>query len=139
MQLAALTREAEADRALFNQYLGRLKETNQEQTLRFDNARIVSPALPPLKPSRPGTIILLRAAGLSGLMLSAGAAVFSENVRSGPRIGGCGREPRSAVPWHHSESGTQIGAAAERGRVELQLIGARAKCVGHCHPSQALG
>lgn len=85
MQLAALTREAEADRALFNQYLGRLKETNQEQTLRFDNARIVSPALPPLKPSRPGTIILLLAAALSGLMLSAGAAVFSENVRSGLR------------------------------------------------------
>jgi uncharacterized protein involved in exopolysaccharide biosynthesis/Mrp family chromosome partitioning ATPase len=85
VQLAALTREAEADRALFNQYLGRLKETNQEQTLRFDNARIISPALPPLKPSGPGSLIVLLAAGLGGLMLGAGGAVFSENVRAGLR------------------------------------------------------
>ena len=87
VQLAALTREAEADRALFNQYLGRLKETNQEQTLRFDNARIVSPALAPLKPSGPGPLVLLLAAGLGGLMLGAGGAVFSENVRAGLRTG----------------------------------------------------
>lgn len=85
VQLAALTREAEADRALFNQYLGRLKQTDQEQTLRFDNARIVSPALPPLLPNRPGAILLLLAAGLGGVTMGIGAAVLNENVRSGLR------------------------------------------------------
>lgn len=83
VQLGTLTREADADRALFNQYLGRLKETNQEQTLRFDNARVVSPALPPLKPNRPSALILLAAAGFAGLMLGSAVSIFSENFRTG--------------------------------------------------------
>ncbi len=141
VQLAALTREAEADRALFNQYLGRLKETNQEQTLRFDNARIVSPALPPLKPSRPGTVH--PPAGCGALRSHAQrrcCGVLRECPLRLAYVGGCGGKPRRAVPRHRSQfAGALIGAAPGCGRVELQLTGARAQRVGHCHPSQAIG
>ncbi|ODS00512.1 hypothetical protein AUC68_14710 [Methyloceanibacter methanicus] len=81
--LAALTREAAADRALLEQYLGRLKETRQEQTLRFENARVISPALAPLKPSRPGKFILVMAAAIVGGICGTALALVLEQQRRG--------------------------------------------------------
>jgi Mrp family chromosome partitioning ATPase len=83
--LAALTREAQANRALFEQYLGRLKQTYQEQNLDFDDARVVAPALPPLKPSRPPALLLLLAAAACGLVLGLGLALVLEQIRRGLR------------------------------------------------------
>jgi len=83
--LAALSREAEADRALLEQYLGRLKETHQEQTQNFTDARVVSPALQPLKPNRPGAILIVLAAGMCGLIFGVGLMLLLEHLRRGLR------------------------------------------------------
>jgi succinoglycan biosynthesis transport protein ExoP len=83
--LAALTREADANRALFEQYLSRLKQVDQEQNLRFGDARVVAPAIAPLKPSRPSMILLILAAGACGFILGIGLALIAEQIRRGLR------------------------------------------------------
>jgi len=47
VRLRELEREAHATRTLFEQYLNRVKETNEQQSLQIADARIVSPALRP--------------------------------------------------------------------------------------------
>lgn len=81
--LADLTREAEADRALLTQYLTRLKETSREQSLQFENARVISPAHAPLDPSRPRKLLLLLAAAITGGICGIGLALFLEQQRRG--------------------------------------------------------
>ena len=62
VKLHELEREAEANRGLFEQFLNRAKQTSEQQSLQIADARIVAPALPPLKPSRPAMSLLLGAA-----------------------------------------------------------------------------
>ena len=72
-KLHELEREAQPI-TLFEQFLDRAKETTS-RTLRIADARIVSPALPPLKPNRPGMLLLLIAAACSGLILGVGTVL----------------------------------------------------------------
>ena len=80
-----LEREAQANRTLFEQFLNRAKETNEQQSLQIADARIVSPALPPLKPDRPGVLLLIAVAACGGIIVGIGLALVLEQFRQGFR------------------------------------------------------
>ena len=71
IKLHELERDAQANRDLFEQFLNRAKQTSEQQSMQIADARIVAPALPPLKPSRPAMSLLLGAAACAGLLLAA--------------------------------------------------------------------
>jgi polysaccharide biosynthesis transport protein len=85
VKLRELEREAQANRALFEQFLTRAKETTEQQSLQIADARIVSPALPPIKPDRPGALLLLAAAAVGGVILGIGLVLLLEQMRQGFR------------------------------------------------------
>lgn len=85
VKLRELEREAQANRALFEQYLARVKETNEQQSLQIADARIVSPALTPVKPERPGALVLLIVAATFGTILGIGFVLLLERLRRGIR------------------------------------------------------
>ncbi len=64
VRLRALEREAEASRNLLETFLARIKETRHQEAIQRSDARILSSALPPLKPSSPRVILVLAAAAL---------------------------------------------------------------------------
>jgi capsular exopolysaccharide synthesis family protein len=87
VKLQELEREAQANRALFEQFLNRAKETTEQQSLQIADARIISPALIPLKPDRPPTVVLLLIAALGGAILGLGTVLVLERMRRGFRTG----------------------------------------------------
>ena len=58
VRLEALRREAAADRDIYEKFLSRNKATDELAAMKSDNVRVVSPAVPPLKSSRPSLTLL---------------------------------------------------------------------------------
>ncbi len=85
VKLRELEREAQANRTLFEQFLNRVKETSEQQSLQIADARIISPALIPLRPNRPAVILLMFAAGIGGVILGIGFVLLLEQTRRGFR------------------------------------------------------
>jgi capsular exopolysaccharide synthesis family protein len=85
IKLHELERDAQANRDLFEQFLNRAKQTSEQQSLQIADARIVAPALPPLKPSRPATSLLIGAAACIGLLLAIAITLLMEQMRQGFR------------------------------------------------------
>ena len=85
VKLRELEREAQANRTLFEQFLNRAKETTEQQSLQIADARIVAPALAPLRPDRPGTFLLIALAACSGLISGVGLVLILEQLRQGFR------------------------------------------------------
>jgi capsular exopolysaccharide synthesis family protein len=85
VRLNELEREAQSDRALYEGFVNRAKETSEQQSLQIADARIVSPALVPIRPERPPTLLLLVAAALLGLLLGIGLVMILEQLRRGFR------------------------------------------------------
>ena len=71
VQLRALEREAKANRTLYETFLTRFKETNEQQEFQRPDARIVSLADMPNSPSAPKKMLLL----IVSVVLSAGAGL----------------------------------------------------------------
>ncbi len=88
VRLHELEREAQATRALFEQFLNRAKETGEQQSLQIADARIISPALVPLKQDRPPTFVLLIAAAVGGGILGLALVLIMEQMARGLRTGG---------------------------------------------------
>ncbi len=87
VRLHELEREAQARRALFEQFLNRAKETSEQQSLHIADARIISPALVPLKQDRPPTVVLLIVAAVGGGILGLGLVLLMEQMARGLRTG----------------------------------------------------
>jgi uncharacterized protein involved in exopolysaccharide biosynthesis/Mrp family chromosome partitioning ATPase len=85
VKLHELEREAQANRTLFEQFLGRAKETGEQQSLQLADARIVAPALVPIRPSRPPLLVLLVLAAIGGAILSIALVMLLEQFRRGFR------------------------------------------------------
>ena len=85
LRLNELEREAQSDRALYESFLSRSKETGEQQSLQIAEARIASPALIPIKPQRPSALLLLAAAAVLGLLLGIGLVLVLEQLRRGFR------------------------------------------------------
>ena len=73
--LADLERQADADRTIYEQYLARFKATDEQRLFRNNDVKIVSPAIAPLRTTRPSLILVaavcaVLAGGLAILMVS---------------------------------------------------------------------
>ncbi|MFN4090600.1 MAG: GumC family protein [Alphaproteobacteria bacterium] len=85
VRLRALEREAAASRALFENFLSRLKETTAQENLQQPDARIISRADVPEHPAFPRTRLMIAGSGLAALLLSVAIAFLLERLDPGFR------------------------------------------------------
>jgi polysaccharide biosynthesis transport protein len=85
VQLRELEREADASRTLFQNFLGRYKETSAGPSVETSDARVVSPADPPLKPNFPKKMIFLPASLILGVIIAFGLTALLELMDNGFR------------------------------------------------------
>ncbi len=74
IQLRELESNAETSRTLYDSFLQRYMEAVQQQTVPISEARLISPAMRPLKKSAPRLTIVLLVTIVSGALLSFGVA-----------------------------------------------------------------
>jgi capsular exopolysaccharide synthesis family protein len=87
VQLHELQREAEANRALYENFLNRFKQTSAQQDIQQPDARIISEAWVPSTPSFPKKVPLIGFAFLASVMVGVVAAFGMERLESGFRTG----------------------------------------------------
>lgn len=85
VRLRELEREAQASRTLLEQALLRFRETTEQEGLQRPDARVLSPAATPLKPSEPKTALILLAGIVGSLIGGIGAAGIAESLSRGYR------------------------------------------------------
>lgn len=85
VKLKELERQAEAARQLYQSVLQRSKETREEEQLVEADARIVSPATPPLAPSSFGPKIYMLVGLTGSLLISSALALLLESLGKGLR------------------------------------------------------
>ena len=81
--LRELEREAQANKALFESFLSKFKETSQAETLKTSSARIIERAKPPTAPSAPQRSRIAMMWLAAGLVLGAGVAFLLEQMDRG--------------------------------------------------------
>jgi uncharacterized protein involved in exopolysaccharide biosynthesis len=81
VRLEALRREAAADRDIYEKFLSRNKTTDELALINSDNVKVVSPAVPPLRSSRPSIMLLAPVLGLLGAVAATTALAIGN--RSG--------------------------------------------------------
>ncbi|MEL6372940.1 MAG: exopolysaccharide transport family protein [Pseudomonadota bacterium] len=133
IQLRELEREAQAARAVFQAFLTRTKQTQEQEKLDRTDARIISLATVPLRPSFPPTLLVLAIAGLAGLAAGTVLAwlryVFGSGDAGAARAvagvsPGYGPSPASGPPsgpGPASSSGSGGGAGPRRGSASYGL------------------
>ncbi|MEQ1611247.1 MAG: GNVR domain-containing protein, partial [Hyphomicrobiaceae bacterium] len=87
VRLRELQREAQAAKAIFEQFLNRAKETSEQESLGRENSRIISEATVPPYPTFPPTFLVLCGALLAGLMAGAGTAWLAHMFSTTPDSG----------------------------------------------------
>jgi capsular exopolysaccharide synthesis family protein len=88
VQLRQLEREAEANRLVYQSFLSRFKETQEQDDIQQADARIISRAEPPGGSSYPKSTLILAIAGAVGICLGIAIAFLLErldNVFRSPR------------------------------------------------------
>jgi len=78
VELEQLQREVEANRLLYEAFLGRLKETSIQQGIQQADSRILSQAVVPTIPSAPRKSMILALSLMLGLMIGAGSVLARE-------------------------------------------------------------
>jgi uncharacterized protein involved in exopolysaccharide biosynthesis len=81
VRLEALRREAAADRDIYEKFLSRNKTTDELALINSDNIKVISPAVPPLRSSRPSMMLLAPVLGLLGAVVATTALAIAD--RSG--------------------------------------------------------
>lgn len=112
VQLRELEREVESSRAIYDAFLKRARETGELGGIDTTNARIISPAMPPLEKSGMSrrTLAMLGAfgGGATGMLLALGLALFA--VPRPP----ASKEPGSRKPfWRRAPRPVAAEAVAE--------------------------
>lgn len=77
-ELRSLQSTADANRAIFENFLQRYTQAVQDQSYPIADARMVARAIPPLERSKPKPLIILAAALAAGLMLGVGLAILRD-------------------------------------------------------------
>lgn len=85
VQLQELQRQADADNALYTQFLNRAKEVAEQESLQRPDARLISRATPPTRPTGPGKGMLLSLGVVGGLILGLLAAFAADQLDSSYR------------------------------------------------------
>ncbi|MCJ9701880.1 MULTISPECIES: exopolysaccharide transport family protein [unclassified Bradyrhizobium] len=73
VKLQELQRDADANRNIYEQFLSRFKTTNEQRQLQASQTKIASPAIPPLRSTRPPFALLLAALAIGSLLTSTAA------------------------------------------------------------------
>lgn len=81
--LRELEREAQANKALYESFLSKFKETSQQETLKISNARIIERAKPPSSPSAPQKSRIALAGLALGLAIGGALAFLLEQLDHG--------------------------------------------------------
>lgn len=87
VRLEALRREASADRDIYEKFLSRNKTTDELAELKSENVKVVSPAVPPLKSSRPSIMLVAPILGFLSAVAATALLVAANNAglgNSGP-------------------------------------------------------
>ncbi|HEY4259659.1 MAG TPA: AAA family ATPase, partial [Schlesneria sp.] len=85
VKLAQLQAEATSDHALYQSYLDRLKQTQQQASLRVPDVHLASAALPPLAPVSPKKTLIIGGATIASLVLGFLLALAGDRMCSGFR------------------------------------------------------
>jgi succinoglycan biosynthesis transport protein ExoP len=85
VQLRELEREAEANKALYESFLAKFKQTSAQEDIQQADARLVSAATPPNIPSYPNKTMLLGFAVVIGILLGVSVAFLLERLDNGFR------------------------------------------------------
>jgi polysaccharide biosynthesis transport protein len=83
--LRELSRQAAANRALYESFLGRFKETSEQQGIQEADARIISQAAVPAGPSYPRKGLFAAAGFLASLLVGLGVVFLLERLDNGFR------------------------------------------------------
>ncbi|ETD81985.1 chain-length determining protein [Rhodobacter capsulatus YW1] len=83
--LQQLTREAEANRTLYEYFLGRLKETSAQQGIQQADSRILSAAVVPKVPTAPRKGLILAFCAVLGLIAGVAVVLLRDLLRDGFR------------------------------------------------------
>jgi capsular exopolysaccharide synthesis family protein len=118
LELRQLVRETEASRLLYENFLVRLQETSEQEELESANARVLSPAQPPLYADSGHMKLIVAVAGALGGFLGIGLVFLREMLNNTFRTpqeleAATGRAVLAAVP--------AAGRSAERRNVVRQL------------------
>ncbi|PZA10385.1 lipopolysaccharide biosynthesis protein [Rhodopseudomonas palustris] len=70
VKLKELQREANANRAIYEQFLERYNATNQQRLLQATQTKVASFATPPTRPTRPPLLVLIAAIAVASVLVS---------------------------------------------------------------------
>ena len=87
VRLRELTRQAEANRTIYESFLGRFKETREQQGIQEADARIISAAAMPAGPSYPNKGLFSAAGFLASWLVGFGVVFLLEHLDNGFRTG----------------------------------------------------
>ena len=85
LTLQQLQRESEATGEIYGYFLTRLKEAEVQQGTQQADARLLSPAVEPLRASSPRVMVITAIAGIFGAMLGVGFVLLGELNKGGVR------------------------------------------------------
>jgi exopolysaccharide transport family protein len=115
IRLRELQREADANRALYESFLSRYKETGAQESLEMPDSRLVTRAQTPVRPSYPKTFLIVAVAAVLGLGLGCAFALLNEFL-----------DPRIKTP-QQAETATGIPSIAAVPIVGLRELAKRAR------------
>lgn len=84
VKLQELQRDADANRNIYEQFLSRFKTTNEQRQLQNSQTKIASPAIPPLRSTRPPLALLLAALAIGSLLTSTAAIAVMTSMSDKP-------------------------------------------------------
>jgi capsular exopolysaccharide synthesis family protein len=87
VQLHQLEREAQANRALYESFLTRFKETAEQEDIQQPDARIIARAAVPLTPSFPNKKLFIALALIGSALVGVFLAILAERLDNGFRTG----------------------------------------------------
>src|SRR5690606_22434504 len=88
IKLRELEREAAANRAVYESFLSRFKETSQQGDLQTADSRVISQATIPVNPSSPRKGLIGAVTLVLSFMAGAGLALLLERLDNGLQTGG---------------------------------------------------
>jgi uncharacterized protein involved in exopolysaccharide biosynthesis len=88
VRLQELQREADANRNIYEQFLSRFNATSEQRLLQNSQTKIASPAIAPLRPTRPPLSLLLAALAIGSILIASAivAVVKSGSVNPQPAV-----------------------------------------------------
>ncbi|PPQ15215.1 lipopolysaccharide biosynthesis protein [Bradyrhizobium sp. AC87j1] len=117
VKLQELQRDADANRNIYEQFLSRFKTTNEQRQLQNSQTKIASPAIPPLRSTRPPLALLLAALAIGSLLTSTAATAAMTSMSGGPApaeaaVHAGAEDPQARQVQQQAQTQVQPSAAA---------------------------